>query len=82
MVPSGNDISRTAGQVIGQVPGLMNRKGGLPMIRLIDRIDARMNAAQAHCSGMTMGGVCPIGFMRLRGITAPFTAPVCPGGLQ
>lgn len=52
------------------------------MIRLIDRIDARMNAAQAHCSGMTVGGLCPTGFARLRGFTVPFTAPVCPGGLQ
>lgn len=52
------------------------------MIRRIDRIDARLNAAQAHCSGMTVGGLCPTGFARLRGFTVPFTAPVCPGGLQ
>ena len=52
------------------------------MIRLIDRIDAHMNSALAHCSGQTVGGLRPDTFMRQRGIAAPVTAPVCPGGLQ
>lgn len=49
---------------------------------LMVSVVADVFVARALSDGGSLVGACPTATLRRRGITAPFMAPVCPGGLE